>query len=203
VYGRRPDSGPFSDGVCLASLLVAGLDGCATYHPEPLDAAKTARQFDSRSLSNGTVANASAQTWVRSFLLVSSKRISDRRVPVFALRVSRGIGGSPPIEWPAETSAWSLKQAIALDPETFERTQVTGVSFVVFDRKQLAKDIMATISQLTDGKEFLGHDGRKYWIVSRDGKPESKGLMDVVVRGNGADTTVASYGVVLIRISPQ
>jgi hypothetical protein len=77
------------------------------------------------------------------------------------------------------------------------------VSFVVFDRKQLAKDIMATISRLTDGKEFLGHDGRKYWIVSRNRKPESKSFMDVVVRGNGADTTVASYGVVLIRIAPQ
>jgi hypothetical protein len=81
--------------------------------------------------------------------------------------------------------------------------QVPGVSSVVFDRKQLAKDIMATISRLTDGKQFLGHDGRKYWIVSRDGKPESKSFMDVVVRGSGADTTVASYGVVLIRISPQ
>ena len=45
--------------------------------------------------------------------------------------------------------------------------------------------------------------GRKYWIVSRDGKPESKSFMDVVVRGNGADTTVASYGVVLIKISRQ
>jgi hypothetical protein len=74
---------------------------------------------------------------------------------------------------------------------------------VVLDKKQLAKDIMATISRLTDGKEFLGHDGRKYWIVSRNGKPESKGFIDVVVKGNGADTTVASYGVVLIRISPQ
>jgi hypothetical protein len=52
--------------------------------------------------------------------------------------------------------------------------QVPGVSSVVFDRKQLAKDIMATISRLTDGKQFLGHDGRKYWIVSRNGKPESK-----------------------------
>jgi hypothetical protein len=52
-----------------------------------------------------------------------------------------------------------------------------------------------------DGKEFLGHHGRKY--VSRNGKPESKGFIDVVVKGNGADTTVASYGVVLIRISPQ
>jgi hypothetical protein len=77
------------------------------------------------------------------------------------------------------------------------------VSFVVFDRKQLARDIMATISRLTDGKGFLGHDGRKYWIISREGKPESKGFIDVVVKGNGADTTVASYGVVLIRISLQ
>ena len=74
---------------------------------------------------------------------------------------------------------------------------------MVFDRKQLAKDIMATISRLTDGKQFLGHDGRKYWIVSRDGELESKSFMDVVVRGNGADTTVASYGIVLIGISPQ
>jgi hypothetical protein len=77
------------------------------------------------------------------------------------------------------------------------------VSSVVFDRKRLAKDIMACISRLTDGKQFLGHDGRKYWIVSRDGKPESKSFMNVVVKGNGADTTVASYGVVLIRISQQ
>ncbi len=36
----------------LAVLLVGGLDGCATYHPEPLDAVKTARQLDSRSLAN-------------------------------------------------------------------------------------------------------------------------------------------------------
>jgi hypothetical protein len=72
---------------------------------------------------------------------------------------------------------------------------------VVFDRKQLAKDITATISRLTDGKEFLGRDGRRY--RSRNVEPESKGFMDVVVKGNGADTTVASYGVVLIRISPQ
>ena len=65
---------------------------------------------------------------------------------------------------------------------------------MVFDRKQLAKDIMATISGVIDGKEFLGHDGRKYWIVSREGKPASKSFMDVVVSNNGADTTVASYG---------
>jgi hypothetical protein len=74
---------------------------------------------------------------------------------------------------------------------------------VVFDRKQLAKDITATISRLTDGKEFLGRDGPKYRIVSRNVEPESKAFMDVLVKGNGADTTVASYGVVLIRISPQ
>jgi hypothetical protein len=104
---------------------------------------------------------------------------------------------------PTEMSSWSLRQASAQEPGTFARMQVPGVSSVVFDRKQLAKDIMAIISRLTDGKQFLGHDGRKYWILSRDGKPESKSFMDVVVRGNGADTTVASYGVVLIRISLQ
>src|SRR6266852_5914390 len=36
----------------LAVLLVGGLEGCATYHPEPLDAVKTARQLDRRSLAN-------------------------------------------------------------------------------------------------------------------------------------------------------
>jgi outer membrane protein, heavy metal efflux system len=37
---------------CIAGLLAGCLYGCATYHPEPLDAAKTAQQLDSRSLSN-------------------------------------------------------------------------------------------------------------------------------------------------------
>ena len=50
--GADQTAGLFLTAFCLASLLVAGLDGCATYHPEPLDAAKTAQQFDSRSLSN-------------------------------------------------------------------------------------------------------------------------------------------------------
>ena len=36
----------------LALLLAGGWDGCATYHPEPLDAVKTAQQLDSRSLAN-------------------------------------------------------------------------------------------------------------------------------------------------------
>jgi cobalt-zinc-cadmium efflux system outer membrane protein len=39
-------------GFCLAGLLAGCLYGCATYHPEPLDAAKTAQQLDSRSMSN-------------------------------------------------------------------------------------------------------------------------------------------------------
>jgi outer membrane protein, heavy metal efflux system len=33
-------------------VVIGCLCGCATYHPEPLDAAKVAQQFDSRSLSN-------------------------------------------------------------------------------------------------------------------------------------------------------
>ena len=39
-------------GFCLAALLVGGLEGCATYQPEPLEPAKVAQQFDSRSMSN-------------------------------------------------------------------------------------------------------------------------------------------------------
>jgi cobalt-zinc-cadmium efflux system outer membrane protein len=39
-------------GFCLAFSLVGGLDGCATYHREPLEPAKVAQQFDSRSMSN-------------------------------------------------------------------------------------------------------------------------------------------------------
>ena len=39
-------------GLCIAGLLVSCLYGCATYHREPLDAVKTAQQFDSRSMSN-------------------------------------------------------------------------------------------------------------------------------------------------------
>ena len=38
---------------------------------------------------------------------------------------------------------------------------------MVFDRKQLAKDVMATISRLTDGKEFLGHEGHKGIRITR------------------------------------
>ena len=30
-----------------------------------------------------------------------------------------------------------------------------------FDRSKLAKDILWTISQLGDGKKFIGHDGRE------------------------------------------
>jgi cobalt-zinc-cadmium efflux system outer membrane protein len=51
MYRRRSDNSLLT-GFCLASLLVVNLDGCATYYHEPLDAAKTAQQFDSRSLSN-------------------------------------------------------------------------------------------------------------------------------------------------------
>jgi cobalt-zinc-cadmium efflux system outer membrane protein len=39
-------------GFCIAGLVAVCLYGCATYHREPLDAVKTAQQFDSRSLSD-------------------------------------------------------------------------------------------------------------------------------------------------------
>jgi cobalt-zinc-cadmium efflux system outer membrane protein len=39
-------------GFCIAGLLAGCLYGCATYHPEPLEPAKVAQQFESRSLSD-------------------------------------------------------------------------------------------------------------------------------------------------------
>ena len=66
----------------------------------------------------------------------------------------------------------------------------------------LQQGVNVDLPQITAGP-LAGKDEQLVVIVSRDGKPESESFMNVVVRGNGADTTVASYGVVLIRISPQ
>jgi hypothetical protein len=72
------------------------------------------------------------------------------------------------------------------------------VSPVTFDKRRLNKDIVEAISRLTDGKEFLGHDGRKYRLVYSGRKPVSEGFFDLVVKDGGR---VASYAVVLIGIS--
>jgi outer membrane protein, heavy metal efflux system len=39
-------------GFCITGLVAGVLQGCATYHPEPLEPSKVAQQFDSRSMSN-------------------------------------------------------------------------------------------------------------------------------------------------------
>jgi hypothetical protein len=75
------------------------------------------------------------------------------------------------------------------------------VSRVVFDKKRLTKDIIATFSRLTDGKTFLGHDRRKYRLVYSGDRPAAEGFFDVVVKHDGVTASVASYAVVLIGIS--
>lgn len=75
------------------------------------------------------------------------------------------------------------------------------VSGVVFDKKRLTKDIIATFSRLTDGKTFLGHDRRKYRLVYSGDRPAAEGFFDVVTERDGENTTVASYVLVLIGIS--
>jgi hypothetical protein len=62
-----------------------------------------------------------------------------------------------------------------------------------FDRSKLAKDILWTISQLGDGKKFIGHDGRENAIVSGDRKPEPKSFIDVAVKVDGENKAVARY----------
>ena len=77
------------------------------------------------------------------------------------------------------------------------------MSSKVFDKKQLAKDILETIAHYTDGKQFLGHDGRKYRLVYSDRKPASGGFFDVIVKRDDVTISVASYAVVLIGVSPH
>jgi hypothetical protein len=109
--------------------------------------------------------------------------------------------GSPHIaEKHRLTSAWLARVASVQHRERLCE-YIFGMPLVVFNKRQLAKDITATISRLTDGERFLGHDGRNYWIVRRNTKSETEGFIDVVVKGNGTDTTVASFAVVLIGIS--
>jgi hypothetical protein len=55
VCVRRPGSRLIVNGVCLAAILAGSLYGCATYHPEPLEPAKVAQRFESRSLSNAGI----------------------------------------------------------------------------------------------------------------------------------------------------
>jgi len=77
------------------------------------------------------------------------------------------------------------------------------LTFLMFDRKKLAKDTLSAISQFSIGKKFVGHDGREYAIVSGDEKPESKTFIDVAVKIDGVDKAVARYAIVLIGISRQ
>jgi hypothetical protein len=49
--------------------------------------------------------------------------------------------------------------------------EVFRLTLQAVDRRKLAKDILWAISQLGDGKIFIGHDSRKYAIVRR--RPEA------------------------------
>ena len=62
-----------------------------------------------------------------------------------------------------------------------------------FDRSNLAKDILWTISPLGDGKKFISHDGRENSILSGDQKPEPKSFIDVAVKVDGENKAVAGY----------
>jgi len=73
---------------------------------------------------------------------------------------------------------------------------------LLFNKRNLAKDVLLAISEAIDGKSFRGHDGRDYSIVHNiSGNPEPERFIDVVVKSGDDHTTVATYGVVLVGIS--
>ena len=73
------------------------------------------------------------------------------------------------------------------------------MTFPTFDKKRLAQDALSAVLRCSDGKKFVGHDGRGYAIVCK--KPDSDVVIDVMTSTDGEDERVASYAVVLIRIS--
>jgi hypothetical protein len=73
---------------------------------------------------------------------------------------------------------------------------------LLFDKKNLAKDVLLAISRAIDSKGFRGHDDRDYAIVhSRVGNSAPERFIDVVVTTGNEQATVATYGLVLIGIS--
>jgi len=73
------------------------------------------------------------------------------------------------------------------------------LTFPIFDKKRLAQDTLSAVLRFSDGKKFVGHDGRGYVIVCK--KPESDAVIDVMTKTHDEDERVASYAIVMIRIS--
>ena len=72
-----------------------------------------------------------------------------------------------------------------------------------FDEKKIESDVLSAISRLlADGKEFAGHDGRRYAILSvNKEESESESFIDVVARFDEGNVVVAKYAIVLQPIS--
>jgi hypothetical protein len=72
---------------------------------------------------------------------------------------------------------------------------------LTFERRKLAKDTLYAISEFCTDKSFVGNDGREYVIAKGSEKAETKNVVDVTVKVEGADKTLARYALILIDIS--
>jgi hypothetical protein len=87
------------------------------------------------------------------------------------------------------------------DMRGFHHSTTEGTT--AFDEKSLERDILSEISGLlADGKEFTGHDGRRYLIRGgADEESESESFIDVVVKFDQGSVIAARYAIMLQRIS--
>jgi len=70
-----------------------------------------------------------------------------------------------------------------------------------FEKRTLAKDTLSAISEFCTDKRFIGHDGREYLIDRGYEEAETKNVVEVAVKIEGSDKTLARYALLLIDIS--
>jgi hypothetical protein len=75
------------------------------------------------------------------------------------------------------------------------------MSILTFERSTLAKDTLSAISKFCTDKRFVGQDGREYVIARGCEKVETKNVVDMTVKIEGADKALARYALLLIDIS--
>jgi hypothetical protein len=74
---------------------------------------------------------------------------------------------------------------------------------LTFHEEKLERDIAVVISRmLIEGKEFIGHDGRKYTIILVDEREAGlESFIDVIVKLEGGHQIAAKYVILLQQIS--
>jgi hypothetical protein len=87
------------------------------------------------------------------------------------------------------------------DTRGFHHSSTEGTT--AFDEEDLERDVLSELSGLlANGREFTGHDGRRYMIRgSAEEESESESFIDVVVKFDQGSAIAARYAILLQRIS--